>query len=202
MSLSSAALPDGARRSHALEAFSTRLAGAEGLQVLDFGPASQANIDFVTSLNHRIYSDDILDTVRSFFTPAELAAQEFPGARIESFIDQTIGFPDQTTDGALVWDSIQFLPAPLVQPVIDRLFRVLAPESLLLATFLPENAPREATPLHCRILDARTLLARPRSFRLPIVPLSNRSIERIFQRFSSVRFFLTRDNFREILVRR
>lgn len=202
MSSQSAALPDGARRSHALEAFSARLAASEGLHVLDFGLASQANIDFITGAGHRLYSEDFLSTVQFFFTEAERSENQFPADRIELFLNQSLDFADQTTDGALLWDVLQFLPSPVLQPVIDRLFRILAPDSLLLATFLPEHPPAAATPLHCRILDARTLLARPRSFRLPAIPLTNRAIERMFQRFSSVRFFLTRDNNREILLRR
>lgn len=202
MSSLPAGLPEGSRRSHALEAFSSRLNGAEGLHVLDLGPASQANIDFITGFGHRLYSEDLLRSVQAFFPPEELAAGHIPPARVEEFLDLSLSFPDQSTDGALLWDTLQFLPPSLMQPAVDRLFRIQAPDSCMVALFLPEKAPPEAAPLHCRIVDDSHLTARPRPFRLPVAPLNNRSIERLFLRFQSVRFFLTRDNLREILVRR
>lgn len=185
-----------------MEAYTTFLNGRGGLQILDFGPANQANIDFVISRGHRLYAEDFLLSVESWFTPAELEARQLPAARIEGFFGQSLDFPDHSVGGAMVWDNLQFLPAPLLQPVVERLFRVMAPDANLLALFLPENGPPAASPSHCRIVDDRTLLLRPRPFRRSVVPLSNRTIERIFQRFRSIRFFLSKDNFREILVRR
>lgn len=185
-----------------MEAYTTVLNARSGLQILDFGPANQANIDFITSRGHRLYTEDFLLSVESWFTPAELEARQIPAARIDGFFDQSLSFPDHSAGGAMVWDILQFLPAPLLQPVVERLFLVLAPDANLLALFLPENGPPAAAPNQCRIIDDMTLLLRPRPFRRNVIPLNNRTIERIFQRFRSIRFFLSKDNFREILVRR
>jgi len=194
--------PEGTRRSHAMEAYSAVLNSRTGLQIIDFDPANQSNIDFVTGRGHRLYTEDFLLSVESWFTPAELEARQIPAARIDGFFRESLNFPDHAAGGAMVWDCLQFLPAPLLQPVLDRLFRILEPDAALLALFLPERAPAAASPSLCRIVDDRTLLLRPRPFRRNVLPLNNRTIERLFQRFRSIRFFLTKDNFRDILVRR
>jgi hypothetical protein len=38
--------------------------------------------------------------------------------------------------------------------------------------------------------------------RRPVQRFNNRGVEKLFQRFQSVKFFLARDNLREVVVRR
>jgi hypothetical protein len=42
----------------------------------------------------------------------------------------------------------------------------------------------------------------PRGQRKPAQYFNNRSLEKLFQKFHSVKFFLTRDHLREVIVRR
>ena len=42
----------------------------------------------------------------------------------------------------------------------------------------------------------------PRGQRKPAQYFNNRDLERLFQEFASVKFFLTRDSLREVIVRR
>ena len=53
-----------------------------------------------------------------------------------------------------------------------------------------------------RMEGPRGLRLKPRGERLAGKILQNRDIERLFQRFNSVKFFLTRNNLREVIVRR
>jgi hypothetical protein len=194
--------PTTPRRSHALEQFNTHLRSQAGLHILDFGVANQANIDFVTGLGHRLYSEDLLRSLETAFSPEELNGGEISPARLEAFLDESLGFPDQGTDGAMVWDTLQFLPPALMAPVVDRLHRILAPDSTLLALFHPETAPPTSNPHTCKIVDERTLIALPRPMRRKLHGINNRGIEKLFHKYHSVRFFLTRDHLREIIVRR
>ena len=50
--------------------------------------------------------------------------------------------------------------------------------------------------------DAGTLLLTDRGFREPAQLFSNRAVEKLFQEFESVKFFLSRDSLREVIVRR
>lgn len=192
----------GGRRSYALESMSQRLGSQERLQILDFGGINQHNLDYVTGMGHRLYSEDLLRAYDSFFTAEERRAQQFPEPRIEAFLDETLDFPDQSADGALLWDTLQFLPGPLGQAVLDRVHRVLAPDSLVLALFHAESVGTEAIQQCCRILDQRQLKVAPRGNRRPIVTFTARGIEKFFRRFQALKFFLTRDNLQEIIARR
>jgi hypothetical protein len=55
------------RASHGLEQFFSSIQDQENLSILDFAGASQANISFITTLGHRIYSNDIVRTLEEAF---------------------------------------------------------------------------------------------------------------------------------------
>lgn len=194
--------PPGGRRSYALESMSQWLGGQERLQIIDFGGINQQNVDYVTGMGHRLYSEDLLHSFDQFFGSLTFDAQEFPADRVEAFLEQTLDFPDQSADGALIWDSLQFLPAPLGRAVLDRVHRVLAPDALVLALFHSESSGPVASPQRCRVLDRRHVMLTPRPVRRPMVAFSTRAIERFFQRFQTLKFFLTRDNLQEVIARR
>jgi hypothetical protein len=53
-----------------------------------------------------------------------------------------------------------------------------------------------------RIHGHRTIQLASRGRRQPAQFFNNRSLEKLFQDFQSVKFFLTRDHLREVIVRR
>jgi hypothetical protein len=193
--------PEGGRRSHALESVTSFLHSNEGLQILDWGGINQCNLDFVTGLGHRLYSEDLLRTAEAFFTREEMASGTVEPARIEEFLEVTLSFADQSSDCALLWDCLQFLPPCAASAFVERLFRVLAPDSLVLAFFHHEPG-QTGIPHACRILDTRHLKLSPRTAPRPIHAYNTRAIEKFFHRYQSVKFFLTRDNTQEVVVRR
>ena len=192
----------GGRRSYALESMSHWLTSQQHLQILDFGGLNQHNLDYVTGLGHRLYADNLLRAYDSFFTAEERQSQQFASNRLEVFLEDTLDFPDQSVDGALLWDTLQFLPLPLAQAVLDRIHRVLAPDALVLALFHAESVGPAAVQQNCRILDARHIQVAPRSAPRAITSFTPRSIEKFFRRFQALKFFLTRDNLQEIVARR
>jgi hypothetical protein len=101
-----------------------------------------------------------------------------------------------------VWDALQFLASPLVQTVVNRLHRVLRPGSSLLAMFHTEERIGALATYAYRIQDHRTVQMAAPAQRKPAQIFSNRSLEKMFQDFHSVKFFLTRDRLREVIVRR
>jgi hypothetical protein len=185
-----------------LESFGQWLSGQERLQIVDLGGLNQQNLDFVTGFGHRLYAENLLDSYDAFFTDAERQSQEFGAARMEQFLDATLDFPDQSVDGALLWDTLQFLPAALAQAMLDRLHRALAPDALLLALFHAESVGPSACQQICRIMDARHVMVGSRGARRTLVAFNARSIEKFFRRFQALKFFLTRDNLQEIVARR
>ena len=191
------------RNSNGLDQFCTALEERPGLSILDFAGASQSTISFITDYGHRLYSDDFVHQLDQCFGGAgdfyENQSNPLLAAR---FLDAAMDFDDQSFDGALVWDSLQFMTPSLVQAVVGRLQRILRPGSNLLAVFHADERIDEIPTWSYRIQDRRTVLMTHRSQRKPAQVFNNRNLEKLFQDFTSVKFFLTRDHLREVLVKR
>ena len=198
-----AALPPQTRASHGLEQFFSSIQDQENLSILDFAGASQANISFITALGHRIYSNDIVRTLEeSFGNDGDFVANQSDPQRAAAFLRESLDFPENNFDGALVWDTLQFLAPPLLQDTVDRLYHILRPQSYLLAFFHAEEKA-DTIPLYSyRIVEPKVLSLTPRGQRKAAQYFNNRSLEKLFQKFNSVKFFLTRDHLREVIVRR
>ena len=197
------ALQPQVRLSHGLEQFFTSIQDQENLSILDFSGASQANVSFITSLGHRIFSNDVLRTMEEAFGgTGDFAASQSDPERAALFLRESLDFPDQSFDGALLWDTLQFLTPPLLEDAVERLHRILRPQSSLLAFFHAEEKADSAPLVTYRIVDSKRMSLTPRGQRQPALYFNNRSLEKLFQKFHSVKFFLTRDHLREVIVRR
>jgi ubiquinone/menaquinone biosynthesis C-methylase UbiE len=190
------------RHSHGLDQFCSSLEERPGLSILDLAGASQATISFLTNYGHRIYSDDLVHQLDQHFGESEFYENQTNPLMAGRFLDTVLDFPDGNFDGALVWDTLQFLASPLLQVVVDRLHRVLRPGASLLAFFHAEERLDTIPTYSYRVSDHRTLVLAPRGRRKPAQFFNNRSLEKLFQDFESVKFFLTRDHLREVIVRR
>ena len=195
--------PAQTRASHGLEQFFASIQGEENLSILDFAGASQANISFITALGHRIYSNDVVRSLEEAFgSEGDFSAQQADPQRAAAFLEETLSFADQSFDGALVWDTLQFLAPPLLEQTVEHLFRVLRPGSFLLAFFHAEEKTTSAPLYSYRIVGPKTMSLTPRGVNRPTQYFNNRSLEKLFQKYQSVKFFLTRDHLREVIVRR
>lgn len=172
------------------------------MSILDLAGANQNTITFITNLGHRIYSDDFLLQLDHCFGSGDMFENQSDPATAAKFLDSALNFPDNHFDGALLWDSLQFLAPPLLDAVIKRLHRTLRPGSYLFAIFHAEERVTAVQAYSYRISDHRTILMTPRGQRRPAQFFNNRGLEKLFQEFESVKFFLTRDHLREVIVRR
>jgi SAM-dependent methyltransferase len=190
------------RHSHGLDQFCASLEERAGLSILDMAGASQATVSFVTSYGHRLYSEDFIHQLDQWFSGGDFYENQTNPLKADKFLDSTLNFPEDHFDGALVWDTLQFLSAPLLAAVIGRLHRVLKPGACLLAFFHAEERLDAIPTYSYRISDHRTIMLVDRGRRRPAQFFNNRSLEKLFQEFQSVKFFLTRDHLREVIVRR
>jgi ubiquinone/menaquinone biosynthesis C-methylase UbiE len=190
------------RHSHGLDQFCASLVERPGLSILDLAGASQATVTFVTSYGHRLYSDDFVRQLDQCFSDRDFYEDQTNPLKAATFLDSTLNFPEGYFDGVLVWDTLQFLTAPLLSTVIGRLHRVLKPGACLLAFFHAEERIETIPTYSYRISDHRSILLVDRGRRRPAQFFNNRSLERLFQDFQSVKFFLTRNHLREVIVRR
>ncbi|MBV9269030.1 MAG: class I SAM-dependent methyltransferase [Acidobacteriaceae bacterium] len=190
------------RTSSGLEQFCAPLQKVEGYSILDMSGASQANIGFITGMGHRISSDDVVGSMEECFGKDFIEGQQ-AAANAQRFLDQALTFPEASFDGALIWDALQFLTSPLLEQTVAQLLRVMRPGGMMLVFFNSDEKASRLAVYNYRIQDAKTLLQVPRgglTQRGQFFP--NRTIERVFAKASSLKFFLTRDSLREVLVRR
>ena len=122
--------------------------------------------------------------------------------KVQEFLDGLLRFPENQFDAVLVWDSLQFLPPPIASAVLDRLLKISRPDAVLLAVFHSEIRKQEITVHSFRIADSRTLRLAPKCVRAPAQSFNNRTLEAMFENCRSIKFFLTRDSLKEVIVRR
>jgi hypothetical protein len=191
------------RQTPGLDQFFSSLPAEPPVSILDLAGASQQNINFITNLGHRIYSDNILRALELAFGdgPDFLENQNDP-ARVDQFMANTLDFPVNTFGGALLWDTLQFLSPTLLQQTLDQLFHILVPGASMLAYFHADERATSVPVCSYRIADRRTVTLASKGIRRQAQFFNNRALEKLFQRFASLKFFLTRDNLREVIVKR
>jgi hypothetical protein len=190
------------RHSHGLDQFCASLEERPGLSILDLAGASQSTVSFVTNYGHRLYSDDFVHQLDASFSDGDFYDNQTNPRKVERFLESVLTFEAESFDGALVWDTLQFLSVPLLQVVVERLHRILRPGSCMLAFFHSEEKIDTIPTYSYRISDHRNISLVERGRRRPAQFFNNRSLEKLFQDFQSVKFFLTRDHLREVIVRR
>ncbi|MGC2695875.1 MAG: methyltransferase domain-containing protein [Candidatus Angelobacter sp.] len=174
-------------------------AGEEKLCVLDLGPTSPVNIAFLTELGVRVYNQDILHESED---PGYRLKQEDGSLQIDpvKFFSENLNYPPGSFDAILCWDVADYLPEPLVKPLVDRLQTMLKPKGNLLAFFHTKDAGEESLYSRHHIVKKDVLELEPiQGFRLKRI-FNNRHIENLFKDFASRKFFLGRDNIREVLM--
>lgn len=186
------------RQSRGLEQFLAYVREMPPSAILDLGGANQANITFLANLGHRVSAENLLHSLDGIWSDPDLS----DARKLEDFLDQTLHYQEASFGGALLWDSLEYLPESLLEAVLQRLYYLINPGSPILSFFhADERAPSVATYTY-RIVDSKTLLLGPAGMRTRRHFLNNRAIERLFSHYGSLKFYLTRDSLREVLIRR
>jgi SAM-dependent methyltransferase len=206
------------RRSSSLSELSRIWQTETPLCILDLGSTSASNIRFFTERSHKIYSEDLL--VAS--TDPNLATKDEQGNRIldsRRFLTDNLVYPAAHFDVVLCWNLPDYLDESLVRPVMGRLWSVLKPGGMMMAFFHTKDAGPDSPCYRFHIVGKDMLEMQPivlrretrrgptgavhtavsEGFRLQRV-FNNRHIETLFRDFASIKFFLARDNVREVLV--
>ena len=199
------------RKSSAMAELSRIFKSEEPICVLDIGATSASNIRFFTERGHRIYSQDLLEAS----VDPSLSMRDEQGQTVldsKKFLDENLAYPNAHFDLVFCWNLADYMDESLVKPVVARLWSVMKPGALLLAFFHTREAGPDAPYYRYHVTGTDTLEmhalnakresgkahARP-NFALQRV-FNNRHIENLFRDFASIKFFLSRDNIREVLV--
>lgn len=167
--------------------------------MLDLGATSPANISYLIGLGHKVYNEDVL-LAASDARYRVKDEEGKPTVDANRFLAENLDYMAGLLDAALCWDVPDYLPEVLVRPVVARLQRAMKPRGVLLFFFHTRDAGPDAPYYRYHLRDRENLeLQRGPAFRLQRV-FQNRHIENLFRDFSSVKFFLARDNIREVVV--
>jgi hypothetical protein len=205
------------RRSSGLAELAKLLNSEESLCVLDLGYTSPANIRYFTERGHKIYSEDLLVASTD---PALLTKDESGNSVVneKQFLAENLVYSNALFDLVLCWNMADYMEESLVKPVVGRLWSLMKPGAMLLAFFHTREAGPDAPCYRYHMVGSDSLEMQPidprrehrrgptaavhtaaSSFRLQRV-FNNRHIENLFRDFASIKFFLARDNVREVLV--
>jgi SAM-dependent methyltransferase len=203
------------RRSSGLVELTRLFQSEEPLCILDIGSTSASNIRYLTERGHKIYSEDLLEAS----TDPSLVLRDAQGQAAldhKRFLAENLVFGNAQFDVILCWNLADYLDEELVKPLVARLWSMIRPGGMMLAFFHTQEAGPDAPcyryhitgndTLEMQHVEARSDVRKGpgaqsarSAFRLQRV-FNNRHIENLFRDFASIKFFLTRDNIREVLV--
>jgi hypothetical protein len=173
----------------------------ESLRILDIGPTSSTNINYITSLGHSIYMANVVEEASKpeWIVPGE--AGEEPSFAVDRFLESNLNFSGRIFDVVILWDTVDYLPEPLVVPVLSRIHEVLQPGGLMLAFFHQTASPGT---VFCRYhLTDTDVVEMQKAGNYPLINIyNNRKIENMLSGFSNYRFFLAKDSLREVIITR
>jgi hypothetical protein len=173
----------------------------ESLRILDIGPTSSTNINYITSLGHSIYMANVVEEASKpeWLIPGE--AGEQPRFDVDRFLESNLNFSGRMFDVVILWDTADYLHESLVVPVLNRIHQVLQPGGLMLAFF---HATATPDTFFCRYhLTDTEVVEMQRAGNYPLLNVyNNRKIENMLSEYSNYRFFLAKDSLREVIITR
>jgi SAM-dependent methyltransferase len=184
------------RASSGLREFWKGIQSPATLHILDLGSASQANVSFITGLGHKMYTEDLPRALM----PGNSSGSAGTEGEEEEFFRENLHYAEGQFDGILCWDLFDFLDDPLVKPLVGRLHRFLKPGGTLLSFFHTAAAGQQVPLYQYRIRTDATLQLTGGGAAKLRHHFNNRSIENLFRQYTYLKFYLARDNLREVII--
>ena len=191
------------RHSSAWAALRKHLAAESSLRVLDVGPTSPANVNYLTQAGHGVWMADLAtEALKGSWEIPAAEPGETPGFDTESFFAHNMDFGGREFDVVLLWTALDYIPEALVQPLIQELHRAMRPGGRLLAIFHTKLTGPNTEYYRYHLTDSDSVEMQETE-KFPVRRVyTNRNIEKLFASFSNTRFFLAKDNLYEVLITR
>ena len=188
------------RPSNGLEQFFQALGGQDRLKVLDLC-GSPATTEY-------LFEQQQIPRPDPFYRALELAFGSGPGYldrqleedRVEIFTQHTLDHKEGEFDAVLLWDCLQYLRPELLGPVLEQIRAITRPGAPLFAIFHADDRAEQVPVFSYQIQARNQLYLLERDRRQPAQHFSNQAIDRIFKNFGLRKFFLARDQLREVLI--
>jgi hypothetical protein len=194
--------PRVARHSGGWAALRKQLEEQPGLSSLDIGSTSSTNINYLTRLGHSVFLADVVHDACTGNWQTGKDADGNAAWNVEGFLDQSLNLAGRKFDVVLLWTTLDYLPEPLVAPVVARLFEAMNMGGQVLAFFHMRTHGEETA--YCRFhLTEADNVEMQAGGQFPIQrAFTNRSIERLFADWSGHRQFLAKDGVSEVIITR
>ena len=180
----------------ALRKFLQTLTSRELPVLLDLGPLVGSNVTyFGEQLGCKIFVEDI-------FADLDRHVREDKLEQLPEFFKKRFSQRDNSVDGILCWDVLDYLDRASGQELASQLTRVLRPDGALLGFF--GSAPQQE-PLYTKFIIVDEQNLRHRTYpaaRKRQSGLQNRDIMRLFADLRVADSFLLKTNSREILFKK
>ena len=180
----------------ALKKFLTSLTSRESPVLLDLGPVVGSNVTFFGErLGCKIFVEDL-------FRDVDRHVREGRTEALADFFGRRLTQQDESVDGVLAWNLLDFLDPKAAQALAARLTRILRPDGALLGFFGTLATPDSRFTKYV-IVDEENLRQRPyASGGKRRTALQNRDIIRLFDGLRVSESFLLKTNVRETLFRK
>ncbi|MGD0482439.1 MAG: class I SAM-dependent methyltransferase [Terracidiphilus sp.] len=190
------------RHSGAWSVLRKRLQSEPGLCIIDTGYTSPANINYLTSLGHSVF---LADLVSDAYTGDWRAGSDEDGKpiwNVAGFLDHSLNFSGRMFDVVLLWTVLDFLPEPILAPLVARLFAAMNPGGQVLAFFHTRTHGEEVVRYRYHVTPGDDVdMQMTQQFPIQRA-FTNRSIERLFTGWSGHRQFLAKDSVSEVIITR
>jgi len=190
------------RHSGAWAALRQRLQSETGLQIIDIGTTSPANINYLTGLGHSVFLADVVHDACTGSWQTGADAENKPVWNVEGFLEQALKLSGRKFDVVLLWTALDYLPEAFVEPVVARLYEATNPGGQVLAFFHTRTQGEET--MHYRFhLTPGDDVEMQLTQQFPLQrAYTNRSIKELFAAWSDYRQFLAKDSVSELLITR
>ncbi|HTZ61006.1 MAG TPA: class I SAM-dependent methyltransferase [Acidobacteriaceae bacterium] len=174
----------------------------QGLRILDIGPTSPTNINFLTTLGHGVYMADVVNESLHgnwMSAPDENGVTHFD---VEGFLDNNLDFAGREFDVILLWTTLDYVPQDLVAPLIKRLRSSMRPGGRVLTFFHTRNTGPDTSFCRYHVTDNDSIETQETTGYQVQRVYTNRTIEKLFETYSSTKFYLAKDNLYEVIITR
>lgn len=188
------------RVSNGLDQFFLELGGQDRLKILDMCGAP--------ATTEYLFEQQQIPRPDSFYRALELAFGSGPEYldrqleedRVNIFVEHTLDHKEGEFDAVLLWDSLQYLRPELLGPVLEQIHLITRPGAPIFAVFHADERAEEVPVFSYQIQGRNQLHLVERDRRRLAQNFNNRTIDRIFKNFGPRKFFLARDQQREVLI--
>jgi 2-polyprenyl-3-methyl-5-hydroxy-6-metoxy-1,4-benzoquinol methylase len=178
------------------------LKSEQGLRILDIGPTSPTNINFLTTLGHGVYMADVVnEALRGNWmgVPDENGVTHFD---VEGFLDNNLDFAGREFDVILLWTTLDYVPQDLVGPLIKRLRSSMRPGGRVLTFFHTKNTGNDTGFCRYHVTDSDSIETQETTGYAVQHVYTNRTIEKLFETYANTKFYLAKDNLYEVIITR